>query len=384
MLKIREINDYSEFKQLRELWNDLLAKSDCNSAFLTWEWLLTWWRHFGKGRELVILLAQEDEDIIAAAPLMYSNYDLTAFKIKKMEFLGTEHTDYRNFVLTRRKVECMKSFMNHIYNLNWDFLHLKQIPETASSVLSLSRICDKNFLESRRVSGCSFYIPLCASVDEFWKKQAGTHRHNIRRRLRRLKENFDISYERCNSINSLPQAIDTLINLHQKRWALVGEEGSFRSDLRFAGFLLDVSKAFVENGRLHFSFMKANAEPVSAAICFEYNNTFYYYHSGYDPSYSRFGVGSLLIAHLIEEAIHDGMSMFDFLNGAEAYKRNWTSLMKNYLEFQLPKNRFLPTLYDKITRTREYDRLRNSQNDCLRNVKNAIRRFSPSIYGALS
>lgn len=385
MLKIREINDYSDFAQLREQWNDVLSRSDCDSVFLTWEWLSTWWRHFGKSRALAILLAQEGEEILAAAPLMYSNYDLIAFKIKKLEFLGAEHTDYRNFILTKRKVECIDSFMKYICRLNWDFLHLRQIPEPSSSILSMSRVCSRNLLESRRVSSTSFYVPLCASVDEFWKRQKGRYRGSaLRRHQRRLKENFDITYETCNNPDSLPQGIKTLVELHQKRWTLKGEEGSFVSDSHFAGFLIDVSKAFVEKGWLHFSFMKANNEPISAAICFQYNNRFYYYHSGYDPAYSRFGVGNLLIGHLIEEAIQDGNSIFDFLNGAEAYKRSWTSFSNNCLEFQMAKNRFLPTLYDKVTKTKEFDWIKNSQNHYLRNIKTAVRKFSPSFYDALN
>ena len=103
MLKAKEVNDYSEFAELRSQWNHVLGNSEDNNVFLTWEWLSTWWRHYGKGRELVRLLALEEENILAVAPLMFSSYEFFGFKLKKLEFLGAEHTDYCNFILAERR-----------------------------------------------------------------------------------------------------------------------------------------------------------------------------------------------------------------------------------------------------------------------------------------
>jgi hypothetical protein len=45
-MKIVEINDYAGFLSLKERWNEVLQR--CNhTIFSTWEWLSTWWNHFG-------------------------------------------------------------------------------------------------------------------------------------------------------------------------------------------------------------------------------------------------------------------------------------------------------------------------------------------------
>jgi CelD/BcsL family acetyltransferase involved in cellulose biosynthesis len=49
----------------------------------------------------------------------------------------------------------------------------------------------------------------------------------------------------------------------------------------------------------------------------------YYYIGGFDPDYSRFGPGNLIISESIEFARKAGLHAFDFLRGREPYKYKW-------------------------------------------------------------
>jgi hypothetical protein len=57
---------------------------------------------------------------------------------------------------------------------------------------------------------------------------------------------------------------------------------------------------------------------------FSVGRNFFFYQSGFDPAYSRFSVGTLLLGSAIQASIQTGHSKFDFLRGAEPYKRLWT------------------------------------------------------------
>jgi CelD/BcsL family acetyltransferase involved in cellulose biosynthesis len=386
MLIIREVNEYDQLMELQEQWNDVLGKSEDNEVFLTWEWLSTWWRHYGKERELMILLAEDGEKIVAIAPLMRSRYTLPLFGLglRKIEFLGAEQTDYRNFILTEKKAESIRLFLKYLNKLNWDCLEFKNIPETAESISTLRLILGKTQMQNEKVSNTCFYTPLCVSWDAFLKGKSGGMKRSLRRRMKRLEEEYNVAFRRQDDINSVQQGIEIFVHLHQKRWNSKGFQGSFGTDPGFRDFLLDVSKRFAERKWLNLSLLTADDEPVSAALSFEYNNTLYYYHTGYDPAYSKFGVGNLLIMHLIEESIQKGMAKFDFLAGAESYKRSWTPLNRNNLEVGFVQNRLLPIVYDRITRSEEYDWIKNSNNEYLRKLKVIARTRFPSLYEALS
>lgn len=332
----------------------------------------------------MILLAKDGEKIVAIAPLMCSFYKLFGLGLRKIEFLGTEHTDYRNFILTEKKSESMRLFLKYLSKLNWDCLEFGNIPETAESIGALRGMLGKTRVQNEKVSSVCFYIPLRVSWNDFLKERGGNMRRNLRRRMKRLEEEHTVTFRRQANINSVQQDIDAFVYLHQKRWRLKGFEGSFGSDPRFRDFILDISKCFAEKKWLNLSFLTADDEPVSAALSFEYNGTMYYYHPAYNPAYSKFGVGNLLTMHLIEDSIRKGLAKFDFLAGTESYKRSWTPLTRNNLEVRYVQNRLLPTLYDKIKRSERYNWIKESNNEYLRKLKIIARTHLPSLYRALS
>ena len=50
--RIETITDSAGFHAMREEWAELLESSTSDCVFLTWEWLHTWWKHLGAGRQL--------------------------------------------------------------------------------------------------------------------------------------------------------------------------------------------------------------------------------------------------------------------------------------------------------------------------------------------
>jgi hypothetical protein len=50
--------ELNEFQSLEDRWNITLKDSPSKTIFSTWEWLSTWWKHFGEGKKLVILLIE--------------------------------------------------------------------------------------------------------------------------------------------------------------------------------------------------------------------------------------------------------------------------------------------------------------------------------------
>ena len=53
---------------------------------------------------------------------------------------------------------------------------------------------------------------------------------------------------------------------------------------------------------------------------FVYDGTFYLYNSAYEPDAARLSPGLVLVSHLVERSIDEGLEVFDFLRGPERYK----------------------------------------------------------------
>ncbi len=66
-MHVREIG-FDEFFDSKHIWEEALEKSLDNNIFQTWEWLTTWWKHYGEKRRFSLIAVFEGGKILAAAP----------------------------------------------------------------------------------------------------------------------------------------------------------------------------------------------------------------------------------------------------------------------------------------------------------------------------
>ena len=352
-MKIREVND---FKSLEDEWNILLKRNVLgDNVFLTWEWLSTWWKHFGDRRKLLLLIVEEEGEIIAIAPLMLSKYKLPIFgTIKKVEFVGVRHSDYNNFIILRREAECIRLILDYLLNsvAEWDWIELKEIPETNSDAYS-----NKLFLKvpfklrlNKRVCNICPYISLPSTFDTLRSKLSKNMRQNLNKYLRRIKANYHIEFKRYDEAGfSAIDAMNIFMKLHEARWTQEGESGAFKDNPRFRDFHFEIAKTFSDKGWLGLYFLFANHEPVSAQYTFEYGDKIYYYLGGFDPRFSSYSVGNITIMFLLERGIQKGFKEYDMMRGYEFYKGLWTKNYRKNIEIRLIRRNLLCEIYNWLT-----------------------------------
>jgi CelD/BcsL family acetyltransferase involved in cellulose biosynthesis len=322
---------------------------------LTWEWLSTWWKHFGNGRKLLILTVEEENKILAIAPLMLSKYKLRRFgNISKVEFLGVPHSDYNNFIISGKEKDCLRNIIDYLkYEVcAWDLIELREVIESTPTLNLLRGISlDSSIKLRKKEYVCSIcpIISLPESFDIFIKGLGRNLRQNLNKNLRELRQNFSVELKNYRDFGfSTDEGMKLFFKLHKMRWKerSVLEEGAFVKD-----FHLRVAKCFEENGWLGLYFLTLNDEPVSALYGFEYGQKLYYYLSGFDTKYSSYSVGNVLMRFLVEECIKRGFREFDMLRGAEAYKNQWTKTYRRNLEIRLVRTTPLSLFHEWITRT---------------------------------
>lgn len=349
-INIKEIGDFTQFIGLKDWWNDLLSQGKDNDVFSTWEWLSNWWKHFGQGRELRILIAEEDGQAIAVAPLMCSKYNFARLgNLTKMEFIGNLQSDYNSFILVRKELECVKLFLNYLLvnHNDWDCLELKDVSETTATMgllrnLSREQPSAEKFEE--RVTFLCPYIELPNSVEEFLQRMKGDMRRSLRRRMRRLSEQYEVKVKTQNDFGSIKEAMNAFYGLHQKRWGNKGIAGVFAEET-LRNFHYDVANQFNENGWLRLHVLTANDKPIASIYSFNYRAKKYEYLTGFDPEFSQYGVGNLLRMHVVEDCIREGIKEYDLMRGDEPYKSFWSIKARKNFEVRLTRKGFFAKIY---------------------------------------
>jgi CelD/BcsL family acetyltransferase involved in cellulose biosynthesis len=151
---------------------------------------------------------------------------------------------------------------------------------------------------------------------------ANSFRPLVTRYPRRLSNRFTMRVYRSDDPGRLPEALTLLFRLHQKRWHLAHEPGSFASAER-QDFYGRMAAAFLERGWLEFWFLELDGRAVAAEFCFAYRGSVYLLQEGFDPDFAADKVGYALRAALLKYFLESGARRYDFLGGFNVHKRNW-------------------------------------------------------------
>jgi len=336
-LRVREIN---EFQSLENDWRSLLEKSMDDDVFSTWEWQSTWWRHFGNGRKLRILLVEDKDRVLAVAPLMLSRYSVPGLgEIRKIEFVGAPHSDYHHFIILKNELEYVKLAIDYLEHnfADWDWIELKEVP-ASSLTANLLRTYACNISSElgirERVCNICPYISLPDSLDLLMKGLTRNIRQNLKKYSRRIEAKYDLKLETYDEAGfSVEEAMEAFIKLHQKRWTAKGLPGAFRVQRKkFHDFHIEVAKRFAEKGWLGLFFLTANDEIASAQLTFEYKGKMYAYLSGLNPEYVNYSAGNLIIMLLLERCLRKSIKEYDMMRGDESYKALWTPRYRRNFE----------------------------------------------------
>src|SRR5262249_20343594 len=82
-------------------WNELLRSSNADCVFLTREWIDTWCKHLGDGRDLSLILVRQGKRLIGLAPLCIREGWFARAELPGRGFAGSDYLD----VVARRGCE---------------------------------------------------------------------------------------------------------------------------------------------------------------------------------------------------------------------------------------------------------------------------------------
>jgi CelD/BcsL family acetyltransferase involved in cellulose biosynthesis len=329
-VKATAMTDESAFDHLAAEWDELIDHSDQRSFFLRPSWNRLWWSFLRPADSRLFIITARDEagHLVGLAPF-YIRQRRTAGipHIREINFLGTgiyaQTSEYLD-VLARRGYEnaVAESVAGFLYSSDeWDRLCLKEIP-ASSLVLERLREAIRGEYETG-VCSRSHYVVTTGEWESYLRTLGKSTRHNLLRRIRNLSENYDCKLSLVETADELERAMDALVRLHQARWESKGEPGSFALP-RVEEFLREAMRVSLGEGRLRLWTYSINGEVASVRLAFYDDTRVYGFQGGFDPAFSKQGLGTIHMALCLKACIEDeNAGEYDFMGGGEAYKNTW-------------------------------------------------------------
>jgi CelD/BcsL family acetyltransferase involved in cellulose biosynthesis len=336
-MKTEFVGTESGLQRLRPEWDDLLAASGVRSPFLTWEWCSTWWRHYGAGHDLAVVVLREGTQVVGLGPLYVhrgGGWRLNGV----MRFLGSGEvcSEYLGFLLRPgREADGTRSILqNLLYEspVSWRQLRLAEVPAGGAAAESLAAQLPQCGRPVRvQDAQVAWFVELAGSWDDFLAKLSRNRREKMRR-ARRDMEKHRLEFHEAVTDDELAGAWSELKRLHQLRWRSLGQPGCFASK-RFDAFHTDLLRPLSDRGLLSLTTLRRGDATIAASYCLRHGGHVSFYQGGVDPNWMHCRPGHSLRVCELRRAIERGDRIYDFLGGEMEYKQQWATHQAAMLRF---------------------------------------------------
>lgn len=302
---------FESFDSLTSYWLKPRSPLKWDSIFVLPPWLEVWWREFGSQGDLYLWSVKQSGTIIGIAPLLLQDEGAC--------FLGSADVcDWSDFVIAPgREHDFFNILLDELTRKGISRLSLRHLRPDSTVLTHLVGISEeRRYNVSCKVEDVSLEVDLPPTWEEYLGILNRKQRHEVRRKLRRLRETGEIDYRIIEDTEAVTDAIEFFLRFFRESKK---DKETFMTTER-ESFFRSLAKAMAQACLLKIGILELDAQPVAAIMCFDYNDTVYLYNNGYDPQYSSLSVGLISKILCIKDSIERGRKKFDFLKGAEEYK----------------------------------------------------------------
>ncbi len=317
-------HDPERLGQLRDEWRALFDAAAEPSPFLSWEWLHSWWRAFGRRRRSWILEARDRSGRLAGALALSSRPGLVGARRWQLVGNGVTGADGLDVLARAGEAAAVRGAIAHALAAavaRWDVMDLEDLPCGSATVAALRNAVLPRGVRAQVERG--FVCPAFAVRGTF-EEHLGRirRRETFGRRVRWLARQPGYRVEVATTPEEAPDAMEDFLRLHRLRWAEEG--GSYGIPPGpVEDFHREVAPLLAGRGWLRLYRLLVEGNAIAAVYGIEIGRRFYYYQSGWDPAWSARSPGIVLVGRTVEDAYARGLADYDFLRGTEPYKLDW-------------------------------------------------------------
>lgn len=346
---------------LEREWRELEQRSDA-SFFMSWSWIGCWLHALSSDVDLYLLRASAGSLTVGLGLFVHRDTRRHGIIHSHRLFLnstGDDHSDSiwvecNGLLIDRRMVNALlPRMLDHLLSVDrsWDELVMDGLSDApswspAARALRSNILTQPNYqVDLAQVRARGGYLELLGSET----------RAHIRRSTREYQKLGAVSVSAAADTKAAAVGLAALKALHQPYWVARGKPGAFASPY-FEQFHHRLVHTAFARGEIQMLAIEVDGRPLGYLYNFVYRGHVYNYQSGFDyrlcEKHNRPGLVSH--ARAVEFNAACGHAVYDFLGGADPYKRALGTrvLSMSWVVLQRPRWRF--KLEDALRTTRKW------------------------------
>jgi len=336
-------------------WSRLLARSQADALFLSWDWLTLWWHCFAIELSAVpeIFAFYRGGDLVGVAPLYRRRVVRSGvLPATSVQLIGVSWRDsgpliseYLDVVAVAADTDmvrhaCAQALLSERAWTEWVIGFTTAGPQWCEAFATRDLAQRQYVRDLDRL--VSYQADLSHGFGPYLRGLGQSTRRSLWNLRRRLVQRGEVSFELLSSAE-IDAGFSDLNRLHQLRWhrpAFAGASLEFhrRLALRMAA-----------RGELALSRLRVGGRVVSVLYDMRKGTRQYNISLGFDPSFSpRLSLGLIHLGYGMEAAAEGQVRTYDFLAGTgqcSDYKSHLSQARRNLSCVQVLRGYVFPSLY---------------------------------------
>lgn len=316
-----------EIEAIATDWENIVQQSDELDLFVSPSWMVPWYQTVMSHRDqpAVVWVKGPDGRLVGVLPLVRRRRYLGPVPVMLYESAGDAVVcgDHLGLVASARDFAYVYDQVRNWLLTQVDsgaLVRLVALDEGGRFATLMQHDVEKHKVRWRRIMPqIAPQLLLPASYEAYERLLSANQRQHIRRNWRRLKRDHT-TIVCCNGeVVPLEDVLKEWFALHDRLWASRAQRTALKND-RLRKFLRQFCQEAARQGWLRLHQIRVNQRLVAGTIIFHWKDRAYYYQLGWSPEFAKYGIGTLVLTNSIQAAIDEGLSVFDFLRGAEPFK----------------------------------------------------------------
>lgn len=369
---VQDINGYPEFQVA---WETLCKDLDNNvSAFSSYTWHETWWRHYSAGATLYLLTIWEADRLVGIAPLMRRQTTLHGLPISAVSFVENSNSLHNDFIVMPVAREL---FLREVLRVlikettQWDVIIFNNLPVPSANRATVINILDNAGMKWHQEQTVnSPYMMLSGN----WKDYLASRTSRTRKTLRNIQNNIvkagEVSVRNVRTWDEYQKIKTEIKHVAKNSWTEnIGD--SLASSVNEA-FFDDLAHSAAARGWLSVWTLHLNGKVIAFEFHLKACGKDHAMRGSYLPEFAHLSPGTYLEMQILKNAFEDPekVQKYDFGGSFDNYKRKWTDDAVPHCAISV----FNDSIYSRFVMFHETKTV-----PLVKCVRDTIRRGRPSI-----
>ena len=329
-----DVTVHSSFEDLSNIqaeW-DQFVEVVGSDIFLTYDWCKTWWKYYGKGRDLKVFIFRDSKNLIGIIPLFFEKLWLGPIFVRVGKVVGSDFTlsqfslplavDYISAVTEK--------FSELLSKEKWDIVHI-------GPLAGLYEHSDKLMCEFNRCADDSHSVLLKnRNVQTYYKlvENGKDHLASFRKKGRRdIKRSYNllnmmfqrkdgnlVSYHATEQ--DLNEIFEGFVQTHQQYWQGLGKAGHFGDWPDSFDFHREVAESQLKHDRLRLMASKWGDCNLGYEYAYKFGGKYFAILNSRlgSKELTKIGLGKVLFGEQVKYALGENVRYIDSMQGKYSYK----------------------------------------------------------------